>query len=448
MPQQEFIRLLNHWKLGKADGVLVAVSGGRDSMTLLHLFKKYGYYCEVAHVNHGLRGADSDEDERLVRDFSVQHALTFHNTKISETFWPSANKGKQEAARTFRYQWLAQLAEQRKLKWIATAHHHDDSVETMLMQVCRGGRYQALASIPWKRGNIIRPLINATRNAITHYAEQEAIPYRDDQSNEESFYARNAFRNIVIPAWKKRWPTFDNGFAIIQRRAQEVVQTFERVWEKLLGRDVYGRLVLDYNELKSYAAFEGLIQYGLGKFGFHKATIQQVMMSLESKAPRVFAGSSWQLLTGQALWILTPMNCFAMFGPQEIDLSQGRQQFQCGPWEVHLEVNGKAEQRIAWSGEKLLLRPWQLGDRMRPRHWEKGSRKLSDLLPEKGVDRLLRRFVPVISSGNEVLAIPGFETDARHQATNAPSYIAIATNPLALQPNFTNFVHLEFGPHD
>lgn len=190
--------------LHKADRVLLAVSGGPDSHVLLDILIKLGFEnVSVAHVNYHRRELASDLDEDCAREFAEKLGIPFYkkDIRISET------KGNfQDQARSLRYEWFAKLMKEKEMSYILTAHHLDDQIETMAMRFFSGTRGHGLTGIPVVSKNKVRPLLCLDKSEILEYAKKYDIPYRIDQSNSESHYLRNFFRNEVIPQIEKRIP--------------------------------------------------------------------------------------------------------------------------------------------------------------------------------------------------------------------------------------------------
>lgn len=199
-----------HRLLHKEDDVIVAVSGGPDSMALLHFLLAHSSLYNkiyVAHVEHGLRGESSIKDMEFVKQFCEEHHIPFyyHQTNVNKVKekWGFST---QEAARFCRYEWFRELMNKRKASKLATAHHGDDQVETILMRQVRGS-VSGLRGIPVKRefgnGMIIRPLLCVDKQQIIEYCRREKVPYKIDESNESESYQRNRFRKHVLPFLKE-----------------------------------------------------------------------------------------------------------------------------------------------------------------------------------------------------------------------------------------------------
>jgi tRNA(Ile)-lysidine synthase len=183
--------------------ILVAVSGGVDSMVLLDLLREYSDEVAVAHCNFQLREQDSSQDEQLVESFCKLHQLTCH-IKRFDTKLPKQST--QMAARTLRYNWFEELCLFNNYDVVLTAHHANDNIETLLMNIIRGTGIDGLTGIPERNGRVLRPLLPFYKSEIIDYAKAHQIPWREDRSNQSDDYQRNAIRHHVIPELAKLHP--------------------------------------------------------------------------------------------------------------------------------------------------------------------------------------------------------------------------------------------------
>ena len=183
--------------------LLVAVSGGVDSMVLLDLLRDLSYIIGVAHCNFQLRGEESDLDQQLVKEYCNTHDIPFYQ-KNFDTDLPKQST--QMAARTLRYEWFETLVQTEHYDWVLTAHHADDNIETLLMNITRGTGIEGLAAIPEQNGKILRPLLPYYKSEIVDYAKTHGIEWREDRSNQSDDYTRNIIRHHLIPQLTKLHP--------------------------------------------------------------------------------------------------------------------------------------------------------------------------------------------------------------------------------------------------
>ncbi len=193
----------------KDQKLLVAVSGGIDSMVLCHLLERCGYTFAIAHCNFQLRGSESDADADFVNAFAQKINVPYFETQFNTAQYTKKNKiGIQEAARILRYEFFYEILKARKIDLLLTAHHANDNIETVLHHFMRGGGWQGLSGIANRDEELIRPLLWATKKEITDYATFNKIDYREDSSNATDKYTRNALRLNIIPEMEKINPNF------------------------------------------------------------------------------------------------------------------------------------------------------------------------------------------------------------------------------------------------
>ncbi|MGH2644640.1 MAG: tRNA lysidine(34) synthetase TilS, partial [Chitinophagaceae bacterium] len=184
----------------KGEKILLAVSGGADSMIMADLFIKEGFSIGIAHCNFQLRGQDADKDELLVKTFSLKNNVPFYSIRFETKTFAEENKlSTEEAARILRYKWFEKIREHNTYHFIATAHHQNDNNETLLFNFLRGTGIHGLHGIPVKQGKIIRPMLFLTKKEIKDYVTQNDILYAEDITNFSNDYTRNFLRNTIIP---------------------------------------------------------------------------------------------------------------------------------------------------------------------------------------------------------------------------------------------------------
>lgn len=251
--------------------LLLAVSGGIDSMVLLDLFYKLRFDICVAHCNFQLRGKESDGDELLVRETCQDRYIpyfieTFHTTEF-------ANEKKlsiQLAARKLRYDWFHELLSENQLDYLVTAHHLDDNVETFLINFTRGTGLEGLTGIPAQNGNIIRPLLPFSRLEIENYALENKIQWREDSSNASDKYFRNKLRHDIVPILKELntgfLDSFQNTLHHLQQAESLVEDASKLVYEKVVivkenQLEIHLKPLLEFQNYKAYL-YQWLKEYG------------------------------------------------------------------------------------------------------------------------------------------------------------------------------------------
>ncbi|NJO00753.1 MAG: tRNA lysidine(34) synthetase TilS, partial [Bacteroidia bacterium] len=225
----EFLTFIREQSLFEAqDKILLAVSGGIDSVVMSDLFNRAGFYFAIAHCNFGLRGPESDGDEQFVVQLAQQYGLAaYTNFFDTPAFARQSGISLQMAARQLRYEWLETLRSTEGYDYIATAHQLNDCIETLLFNLSRGTGIAGLSGIRSRQGRVIRPLLFADRESVAQYARQHQISWREDSSNRESKYARNLIRHQVVPVLKKLNPNLESTTALTMERLAATERLFQ-----------------------------------------------------------------------------------------------------------------------------------------------------------------------------------------------------------------------------
>lgn len=239
-PIDSFLDSLSRVKASKKSKFLLAVSGGLDSMVMMHLFHKAGLVAGVAHCNFKLRGQESESDEKLVRETAGKLGFAFYSKSFqTATFATDNGISIQMAARKLRYDWFHELTSGSNYDFIVTAHHSDDQVETILINLIKGTGIAGMHGIPEVSGKIIRPLIRLSRVELLSYANSHQITWREDASNHDSAYERNFIRNQIIPMLQDINPSVSdaiNKHASIMGKYEHLINHFISDYEKHVCR--------------------------------------------------------------------------------------------------------------------------------------------------------------------------------------------------------------------
>jgi tRNA(Ile)-lysidine synthase len=221
---EEFRKYISSNKLfDKSERILLAVSGGIDSMVMTHLFLSYGSNIGIAHCNFQLRGQESDDDEGFIREYARINNINAFFQKFDTTgFAEEKGISIQMAARELRYRWFEETRERNRYSYIAVAHNLNDNVETFLINLSRGTGIAGLTGMKPKHKYIIRPLLFATRHAIEQYSEINNINFREDRSNAETKYKRNKIRHKIIPLFREINPSFETTITETAERLEEI----------------------------------------------------------------------------------------------------------------------------------------------------------------------------------------------------------------------------------
>lgn len=293
---EQFLNHINSRQLCTPDDrILMAVSGGIDSMVMLSLFHQLSFKTSVAHCNFGLRGAESDEDEALVCREAKKYEMPFYSKHFDTASYAGEHGvSVQMAARVLRYQWFNELAEQYGYNYIATAHHLNDSIETVLLNLARGTGLEGLTGIAERQGKLIRPMLFATRAMIDAYAAGQAIAWREDSSNADNKYQRNLVRTEVIPLLRRLNPGFENTFKTTLERIQGSWQVFKEVHEQFIKESVLYdgfRLLVKKKELSGRSNAAILLWELLKDRGFNYDQCVDITTATHQVGKLFYAGS-------------------------------------------------------------------------------------------------------------------------------------------------------------
>lgn len=280
--------------------LLVAVSGGNDSMALCELLKEAGFKFAIAHCNFTLRGPESDADAAFVEGYCLRNKIKFYYNSFDTAHYAAKNKmSTQMAARELRYTWFDELIRKNKFDYLLTAHHLNDNIETFFINLLRGSGINGLKGILPKSGKKVRPLLFATRQDIEKYVRDKSIVYREDSSNKEDKYLRNRLRHHLIPELKSLNPSFEQTFATELEILQQVNQlVFAEVLrkKKMIMQEKSGLRKIDIEKLKRSGAPQLFLYEMLKDCGFNSAQSADVYDAIDGLAGKLFFSETHQLV--------------------------------------------------------------------------------------------------------------------------------------------------------
>lgn len=392
----------------------VAVSGGVDSMVLLHLLRALGHPCHVAHVDHGLRGEASAGDRAFVEAYCAKERIPFSTTSVDvKGRCASTGESTQMAARALRLQWLMQRAAAGPDK-VATAHHSDDAVETWLMGLMQGVGARGWGGIPVQRFPFIRPLLDVRRSEILAYAEAHQVPWRDDASNTDTKYLRNHVRHDVLPLLEERRPGTFRNLERTMRLGREVDRLVNgAVVDALAGLvpDNEGRLRVPFQCVRGPSPLL-VLHHLLREKGFHPDQFDGMLEAMEAhRTGAVFhAGAHRVLIDREELVVFVARNERPswvirddLLVPEDAPIALTRS--------IASDIDTSATAATAWLDADhlafpLALRPWQEGDRMRPAGMN-GSKLISDILIDAKVPMDRKAHTYVLAQGDRIIWLCG-----------------------------------------
>jgi tRNA(Ile)-lysidine synthase len=427
--RERLLKYIKEKKLFKnEEKLLVAVSGGADSVALCYFLSEIGTPFLIAHCNFKLRGVESDEDEQFVRQLAHQLGKEVV-VKSFETLQATKDKkiSIQMAARELRYQWFEELRSKHKCKYIATAHHKSDSAETILLNITRGTGIEGLHGIKPKNGNIIRPLLIFSKEEILSFLQENKITFRDDSSNSSDKYHRNRIRLNVIPQLKKINPALEEAFETFIEKMNQVEDIFRKEVDGFKANRVSrieDRIIIDVVDLKEVQGAPIILFEVLKEYGFNYSQCKDICQKTDGPSGKKFESEGFTAFIDRNSIILSPR---AIEDKIYSLIEQHKTILPVSDFVLHLHKIKKED--MVFSQDRavalldfdklsfpLTLREWNEGDFFIPLGM-KGKKKLSDYfidqkipLPEKGKKL-------VLLSEEKIVWVVGERIDDRYKIT-------------------------------
>ena len=405
--------LHSHFPALSSQRILVAVSGGVDSMVLLDLLREYSDVVVVAHCNFQLRGQESVEEEQLVESYCKRHQLTCH-IKRFDTKLPKQST--QMAARTLRYNWFEELCLSNDYDVVLTAHHADDNIETLLMNIIRGTGIEGLTGIPEQNGRILRPLLPFYKSEIIAYAQVHQIPWREDRSNQSNDYQRNAMRHHVIPELAKLHPkALENTIKTIDftKEAVLVIQQQTEQLKKELFLMEKETIRISISSVKALQPLSFWIHQLFHPYGFDH---REVIKLLSAQKGKCIHSADHMLEVGR--------NEFLLYKSADQKKEVEFEVYEYGidePIELLFSRDQQHEKSSLTLDATAIsfpmkLRKWNRGDHFYPTGMS-GSKKVSKYFKDEKYTATEKAAQWLLCSGNDIVWIVGKRADRRFVPT-------------------------------
>ncbi|MDF1698170.1 MAG: tRNA lysidine(34) synthetase TilS [Saprospiraceae bacterium] len=393
--------------VNRNDKILLAISGGMDSMVMLELFRQSDFDIIVAHINHSTREGASDKDMNFVESYCLERGIEFFSKTLNYTTLSDGNF--QENARHARYDFLKEVKQRCQCKWIATAHHQEDRWETFMMHLNRKAGLKGLTSLRPRENNIIRPLLGFSKAQITDYVSKNNVPYVHDISNDSDDYLRNSIRHAVTPTVLNLMPNFIENANASLHYLEESHQLLQLLIEQsgyIQTHPKSGHHIVGLEEIKPLPLAESLLFHILEPFGFNLSTTRDM---LESNS----TGKRFDSFTHEAL----------------LDRSQliVRKKYVHHPFTIHIEKLGrwslpsskelildKPEEesqhsklwldrtKIKWP---LRVRSIQPGDKIKPYGASGITKTIKKICTDLKINRFEKEEMLVVCQGEEIIQI-------------------------------------------
>lgn len=407
--------------------VLVALSGGADSVALLRILLSLGYVCEAAHCNFCLRGTESERDEDFVRQLCQEQTVPLHVIHFDTTGEASRKHISIEmAARELRYTWFEQVRQACGAAAIAVAHHRDDSAETFLLNLLRGTGINGLQGIRPRNGYIIRPLLCLNRQEIITYLATLKQNYVTDSTNLEDTYMRNKIRLHLLPLMQQITPAAKENLLKTAVHLTDAALLYQQAVNEGRKRILLdGGKAIDIKALLHEPAPNTLLFEVLHPLGFNESQIENIYRSLQSQPGKKFSTGKWTVIKDRDLLLIIEEQQKNIPPVLDIQTYDYTPDFNI-PHDKH---------SAAFDTGKLLhplsLRLWQQGDSFVP-FGMKGTKKVSDYLTDRKFSLAQKEQQWVLCCGEDIIWLVGERSDNRFRVNDATQSITIVT---LRQPN-------------
>lgn len=435
LPIKQFEDFISEKKLfERTDRILLAVSGGKDSVLMAHLFKVLGQNVGVAHVNFNLRGEESQRDEDFVKNLATDLNLPFFSKKFNTKEYAVAQKiSTQMAARELRYNWFEELRVKEHYDFIALAQHKSDSTETMLINLLRGTGISGMHGIFPKREKLVRPLLFLTSDEIAKLIAGEKLDYVEDSSNLSSAYMRNKIRLEIIPRMREINPKLEQTFTenAVRFAAVESFLTIHinKLSEELIVRKVDG-FHISIEKVKTLNPISLLLFELLKPFHFSASVVNDIISGLDGLTGKQFFSPENYATIDRGQLIITALH--KTTESQFIDRETKAIQF--GNYQLYFDYKAdgqfeKTKNKAYCNEEKIIypltIRRWQHGDKFIPIGMLR-FKKISDFFIDQKISIPQKENTPLIVNGNgDIIWVAGMRQDNRYKVEPSTKKVAI-----------------------
>jgi tRNA(Ile)-lysidine synthase len=449
-----------HTLFQQKDKLLLAVSGGVDSVVLCELCHQADFDFSIAHCNFQLRGEESERDETFVKTLGKKYGVDVIVKKFdTESYASESKKGIQEAARDLRYEWFAELIGNRKLAtgkstpdvpltgpdsritandsrvtnvYVITAHHADDNIETVLLNFCRGTGLQGLNGIPNKTGHIRRPLLDFWKHELVAFAKENRLIFVEDSSNQSAKYSRNVFRNELIPLLSKVYPEVKSNLRDNVHRFRAITSLYATLvadLKKGLCKRKNNEIHIPVKQLMSYKN-TALIFEIISDYGFTEKQVDDVMKLAESESGKFLQApnANYRIIKFRSWFIISPGSGREA---ETVLIEEGVRNVECSMFNVQFSVVTNcplptADSVACLDSHKiqfpLILRKWKKGDYFYPLGMKK-KKKISRFFIDQKLSKTQREKTWVLEMNKKIIWVVGLRIDDRFKITDKTKQI-------------------------
>ena len=418
-----------HNLFAETDKVLLTVSGGKDSMVMMHLYLQRNIFIGVAHCNFKLRGEAANEDQLFVQEFCKENNIPFHTIAFETQKYASEKSiSIKMAARELRYNWFETIRNENNYNCIATAHHKNDVAETMLINLTKGTGLAGLHGIRKSFSNIIRPLLCFSRKEIDAFVSDHKIMFREDKSNANTKYARNLIRHNVLPQLETINPSVVatlNSEAAQFSGDEKIIKDKIKMDKERLFIPSNNGFKIEIKELKKLAPLTSYLFYLLRDYNFNTTDISNIIGGLDTHSGKVYSSSSHQIIKDRDLLLLNKLESESVSNNEINSIKDFP--FTAELLENNLELTIESSSKCAYLDfDKiqfpLIIRNWKPGDTFKPLGM-KGNKKVSDFLIDAKISLLEKKKIMVLEQNGEIIWLIGQRIDDRFKLLTATKSI-------------------------
>lgn len=430
--------------------VLLAISGGIDSVVMADLFAKANFKFALAHCNFKLRGEHSEGDESFVKQLAKKYQVRCF-VKPFDTFGFADHQriSIQMAARQLRYEWFRDLLKEQAYEYVATAHHKNDVLETIIFNLTKGTGIAGLHGIQLRQSGIIRPLLFADRKQIEAYAHQNQIQWREDSSNSDEKYRRTLIRKKVIPVLEEINPKLLGTLELSLERISGTENFFNAAVQELKQKSVYssGRdIYININKIRNQPGLNVVLHEMIKDYGFQYHQTREIAYTIVHRTPEKQSGKVFDSITHR-LNIDRKELVISLIATDSIGsytISEKKHALDTDEFELVFNVLDAKKYKLmslaniaALDHEKLkfplTLRKWKKGDFFYPLGMN-CKKKLSDFMIDIKIPLNLKNRVMILASGDDIVWVVGHRIDHRYRITNSTQQVYEITQHLKSLP--------------
>ena len=416
----------------KEDKLILGISGGADSVCLMHVLLALGYSFDLAHCDFNLRGKESDEDESFVKELAKKYQLKLHVKQFDTTSYSTENKiSTQMAARDLRYAWFHDLLASENAKYIVIAHHSNDDVETFFINLLRGSGLKGLLGISEKTESVVRPLMVVSRAEIESYLNKNELSYRNDSSNASVKYLRNKIRHELMPLLTDMNPSIQqtilDEMKILEGVAEVYYQQMREVKKEIIKNEK-GVIQLKISDLLALKPLNNYLYELLNPYGF--MTIEAIAKSLKGQSGKQFFSSTHELLIDREFIFISELD---VKKNELITIEETTNSIK-----IPIQLTFSKTNNVKWIKDvnfaqldfeklqfPLTLRNWKEGDKFMPLGMQT-FKKLSDYFIDNKFSILNKKKQWLLCSNTDIVWVVGHRIDERYKLQSKTKKVYIA----------------------